>query len=53
MSILDIISIVFLALFTAICFIVALIFGAWWHVGTGAMTSLLAWAIYSEESDNN
>lgn len=49
MSIFEIIGIVFLCLFSLVCFAVAIIFGAWWHIGTGAMTALLAGAIYSED----
>ncbi len=48
MSILEIISIVVLCLFALTCFVVAIIFGAWWHIGIGAMASLLARAIFSE-----
>ena len=49
MSYFEIICIVFLCLFALSCFVVALVFSAWWHIGTGAMTSLLAWAIYQED----
>lgn len=49
MSILEIIGIVFLCLFSLTCFAVAFILGAWWYIGTGSMTALLALAIYSED----
>ena len=49
MKTLDLIGIVILAVFALLCLIVAIAFGAWWHLFIGAMFAGLAWAIYSEE----
>lgn len=49
MSIIEIVGIVFLYLFSITCFAVGIIFGAWWHFGIGTMTILLSWAIYQED----
>jgi|GEM_PF-3144461 hypothetical protein len=49
MNIFETIAIVFLCLFALFSFAVAIIFGAWWHIGTGAMTATLAMAMYEED----
>lgn len=48
MNTIDIISIVFLAVFTLACIIVAVTLGVWWYAACGAMTGLLANTVYEE-----
>ena len=48
MNTIDIFSIVFLTIFTLVCIIVAVTLGVWWYYGAGAMTALLARAVYEE-----
>lgn len=48
MDTIDIISIIFLAIFTLACVIIAVALGVWWYAGCGAMTALLANTVYEE-----
>ena len=53
MSTFDIISIIFLTVFTLACVVVAIIFGVWWYYGTAALTALLAGAVFEESKNDN
>ena len=48
MNVLDIIGIIFLVIFALTCIIIAVSIGVWWYIGSGAMASLLAAAVYEE-----
>ncbi|MCR5158641.1 MAG: hypothetical protein K6D37_05880 [Prevotella sp.] len=52
MNALDIIGIITLAVFAVACLIVAVLFGAWWHIYSSVCFASLAGAIYNEEKDN-
>lgn len=44
---------IFLAIFAIACVVVAIVFSAWWHIGTGVMSAILAWTIGKENYLSN
>ncbi|MBR0117254.1 MAG: hypothetical protein IJM04_08195 [Prevotella sp.] len=51
MNTIDLICIVILCIFAAVCFVTAVVGGVWWHVCEGAMFASLAGTIYYEENN--
>ncbi|MBR1526856.1 MAG: hypothetical protein IJ640_09405 [Prevotella sp.] len=46
MRTIDNLIIAFFALLALASIITAIVFGAWWHYGTGAMSAAMAWVMY-------
>lgn len=45
---LELVMAVIFAVFAIACAAAAVIFGAWWHMGTSAMSACLAWVLGRE-----
>lgn len=48
---LELVMAVIFAVFAIACAAAAVIFGAWWHMGTSAMSACLAWVLGRESQE--